>query len=159
MSRLLLTLAFTLTLSPAVFAQTRPDFSGTWRLDDERSISPTYPGFIGPVVWVIGQTPDAMTIEIRRGERAFTIVFTLSDKPPAGPPPRPPAYRGHWDGDRLITESTQEIGGQTVTTREVRFLQNDGREMIVERVVQVEHGYTVRGARSYGSGRDTFVRK
>ena len=100
-----------------------------------------------------------MNVEIRRGERAFTIVFTLSDKPPVGPPPRPPSSRGHWDGDRLIAESTQDIGGQTVTTREVRFLQNDGREMIVERVVQVEHGYSVRGARSYGSGRDTFVRK
>jgi hypothetical protein len=158
MTRLLLALGLALTLGPAVALQTRPDFSGTWRLDEERSISPTYPGFVGPVVWVITQAPDTMTVEIRRGERAFTAVFTIFDKPPAGPP-RPPSYRAHWDGDTLITETTQDIEGQTVVTREARSLQNDGREMIVERIVQVEHGYSARGARSYGSGRDTFVRK
>jgi hypothetical protein len=159
MTHLLLAIGFALTLSPAVAAQTRPDFSGTWRLDEERSITPTYPGFVGPVVWVITQSPEVLTVEIRRGARAFTVAYTLSATAPSGPAPRPPSYRGHWDGETLVTETTQDIEGQTVVTREVRSLQNGGREMIVERIVQVEHGYSVRGARSYGSGRDTFVRK
>lgn len=159
MTRLLLAIGIALTLAPSGAAQSRPDFSGTWRMDEERSISPTYQGFVGPVVWVIAQSADTMSVEMRRGERTFTITFALADKPPAGPAPKPPTYRGHWDGETLVTESVQDIGGQTVVTREVRSLQNAGREMIVERIVQVEHGYTVRGARSYGSGRDTFVRK
>jgi hypothetical protein len=158
MTRLLLILAIALTVNP-VAAQTRPDFSGTWRLDEERSISPTYTGFVGPVVWQITQTPTAMTVEVKRAERSFTVTFTILDKPPAGPAPRPPSYRAHWDDETLITESIQDIEGQTVVTREARSLQSDGREMIVERIVQVQHGYTVRGARSYGSGRDTFVKK
>ena len=158
MTRMLLTLGLALALGPAVAAQTRPDFSGTWRLDEARSISPTYDGFVGPVVWVITQTPELMTVEVRRGPRAFTLSFTLSDTPPAGAAPRAPSYRGYWNGETLVTETTQDIEGQTVRTREVRSLQASGREMIVERLVQVEHGYTQRGAKSYSSGKDTFVR-
>ena len=159
MTRLLLTLGIALTLSPAIAAQTRPDFSGTWKLDEERSISPTYPGYVGPVVWVITQAAGSLNVEIRRGARAYTVTFTILDKPPAGPPSRPPSYRAHWEDETLITETTQDISGQTVVTREARLLQNNGREMVIERIVQVEHGYTVRGARSYGSGRDTFVKQ
>ena len=159
MTRLLLTIGIVLTLGSSAALQTRPSFSGTWQLDEERSISPTYAGFVGPVVWVVTQSPDTMTVEIRRGTRAYTIAFSLADKPFTTAAPKPPSYRGYWDGESLVTESMQDIEGQTVITREVRSLRNDGREMIVERIVQVEHGYTVRGARSYGSGRDTFVKK
>jgi hypothetical protein len=159
MTRLLLTIGIAFTLGAAVAPQTRPDFSGSWKLDVERSISPTYPGFVGPVVWVITQSRDTMTVEMHRGPRTFTIAYTLFDKLPTGPAPKPPSYRGHWDGESLITESTQDIEGQTVETRETRSLANGGREMIIERTVQVEHGYNVRGARSYGSGRDIFVKQ
>ena len=159
MTRLLLAIGIVLTLGASASLQTRPDFSGTWQLDEERSISPTYAGFVGPVVWVVTQTPDTMTVEIHRRERAYTIAFALADKPFTTPAPKTPSYRGYWDGESLRTESTQEIEGQTVITREVRSLRNDGREMIVERIVQVQHGYNVRGARSFGSGTDTFVKK
>jgi hypothetical protein len=159
MTRLLLTIGIALTLGSTVAPQARPDFSGRWKLDEERSISPTYPGFVGPVVWDITQSADTMTVELHRGPRSFTIAYTLFDKQPTGPTPKTPSYRGYWDANSLITESWQDIEGQTVATREVRTLANDGREMIVERIVQVEHGYTVRGARSYGSGRDTFVKQ
>lgn len=159
MTRLLITLGIVLALGSVVAPQTRPDFSGSWKLDEERSISPTYPGFVGPVTWVITQSPETMTVEVHRGPRTFTIAYTLFDKLPAGAAPKPPSYRGHWNGESLITESSQDIEGQTVETRETRSLANGGREMIVERTVQVEHGYTVRGARSYGSGRDIFVKQ
>src|SRR5262245_53243198 len=149
MTRMLLALGITLALGSAGAGQGRPDFSGTWRLDEPRSVSPTYDGFVGPVVWVIQQTRDLLTVEVKRGSRAFTLTFPLSDTPP-GPSRAPtPSYRGYWDNDKLVTESTQDIQGQTVMTREVHTLQANGREMIVERLVQVEHGYTVRGARSY----------
>src|SRR5262245_15764656 len=150
MTRLLLTIGIVLTLAAAAAPQTRPDFSGTWTLDDDRSISPTYPGFVGPVVWVITQTPETMTVEVHRGPRTFTVAYTLYDKLPTGPVPKPPSYRGHWEGETLVTESAQDIEGQTVETKETRSLASGGREMIVERIVQIEHGYTVRGARSYG---------
>jgi len=159
MTRLLLTIGIALTLSTAVSPQTRPDLSGSWKLDEERSISPTYPGFVGPVVWVITQSPETMTVEVHRGPRTFSIAYTLFDKLPAGAAPKPPSYRGYWQGESLTTESTQDIEGQTVQTRETRSLASGGREMIVERLVQVEHGYNVRGARSYASGRDVFVKQ
>ena len=159
MTRLLLAIGIVLTLGSSAALQTRPDFSGTWQLDEGRSISPTYAGFVGPVVWVVTQSPDTMTVEIHRAARAYTIAFSLADKPFTAPAAKPPTYRGYWDGESLVTESTQDIEGQTVITREVRSLRNDGREMIVERIVQVQHGYNVRDGRNYGSGRDTFVKK
>src|SRR5262245_32770013 len=116
MTRLLLTIGIACTLASAVPAQTRPDFSGSWKLDEERSISPTYPGFVGPFVWVITQTPETMTVEMHRGPRTFTIAYTLFDKLPTGPAPKPPSYCGHWEGETLVTESTQDIEGQTVET-------------------------------------------
>src|SRR4029450_5973854 len=109
MTRLLLAIGIVLTLRTTAGPQPRPDFSGTWKLDEERSISPTYAGFVGPVVWVIAQSPDTMTVEIRRGGRAYTIAFPLADKPFTAPASKPPSYRGYWDGESLVTESTQDI--------------------------------------------------
>jgi hypothetical protein len=159
MTRITLALVFALGVGGSTAAQTRPDFTGTWRLDEERSISPTYNGFVGPVVLVITQTPALLNVEVRRGPRTFTLSFTLSDKAPAGPAPRAPSYRGYWKGETLVTETIQDIEGQTVVTREERSLGTGGNEMLIERLVEVEHGYTQRGARNYSSGRDTFVRQ
>ena len=90
MTRLLLTIGIVLTLGSSAALQTRPNFSGTWQLDEERSISPTYAGYVGPVVWVVTQSPDTMTVEIRRGTRAYTIAFSLAGlRTPSDPPPDP----------------------------------------------------------------------
>jgi hypothetical protein len=144
-------------LAPAASAQTKPDFSGTWTLDEARSSSPTYPEYIGPVVWVITQTDAEMAVDIRRGPKTFTLHFKMVAKPLAEPG-EIPSYRAYWEGDRLVTETTQNIQGQAVMTREARTLLADGREMLVERLVQVQHGYTFRGAQSYSTAKDTFVR-
>ena len=141
------------------FAQSRPDFSGTWALDESRSASATYDSHVGPVVWRITQSAAQMVVDISRGPKTFTLTFRLFDKRPLGPAAEGvPSYRGYWEGEALVTETAQNINGQTVTTRETRTLQAGGREMLVERLVQVEHGYTLRGAQSYNTAKDTFVR-
>jgi hypothetical protein len=145
-----------LILSAVTFAQTRPDFSGTWRMDEARSVSSTHEGYVGPVTWAIQQSPQAMVVDIGRGPKQFTMTFRLFDKQPTGPATEGvPSYRGYWEGDRLVTETTQNIQGQTVTTREVRWLVN-ANEMVVERVVEVEHGYTMKGAKSSSAAKDYF---
>lgn len=160
MIRLLLALGTALTIGSTGAAQDHPDFSGTWKLDEARSVSPTYDGFIGPVTWVITHTPAALVVDITRGPRTFTLTFAIrAPSPASAAKPDAATYRASWEGDRLITESTQEIQGQTVMTKSALSLQAGGRELIVDRIVQVEHGYTLRGARSYGSGKDTFVKQ
>jgi hypothetical protein len=159
MTRTLILLAATiLTVAPAA-AQPPTDFTGTWTMDESRSASATHDGFVGPVTWIIRQAPDTMTVAITRGPKQNTISFRLLTAKPATPETTSfPSFRGYWEGDKLVTETAQNIQGQTVTTREVRTLLNGGREMLVERVVQVEHGYTMKGAQSYNTSKDYFRR-
>ena len=51
-----------------------------------------------------------------------------------------------------------EIKGKTVTMRQARTLSADGREMIVERLIEVEHGYDIKGGQNFSKVKDVFVR-
>lgn len=136
---------------------TRPDFSGTWTMDEARSGSPGHTSFVGPVVWVIQQTAESMVVEIKTGDEQTTYTYTLHDTPPKEAA-SVPSYRGYFEGNQLITESLLDIQGKTVTMRQVRTLENDGREMTVERVVEVEHGYTLKDAQNYSTVKDVFIK-
>lgn len=156
MRRTFSTFALVAGLSIGLNPQARPDFSGTWTMDEARSESPTHEGFAGPVTWVIRQSPEELIVEVKRGPKTATFTYRIYPKAPAGPPAGVPSYRGYWEGDRLVTETATNIQGQTVTTREVRMLEPSGNEMRVERLVQVEHGYTLRGAQNYNTAKDLF---
>lgn len=156
MRRALSALALVAGLATSLSAQARPDFSGTWTMDEGRSESPTHEGFVGPVTWMIRQSPQELVIDVTRGAKTVTLTYRLYEKAPAGAPAGVPSYRGYWDGDKLVTETAQNIQGQTVTTREIRALESGGREMRVERLIQVEHGYTLRGAQNYNTAKDLF---
>ena len=146
-----------LLLVVADAAQTRANFSGTWRMDESRSGSPGYVDFVGPVVWVIKQDVDSMAVDIRTGEKSTTLVYALYDARPIEPLAEG-SSRGHFEGGQLIVESLINIEGKTVTMRQVSSLTNDGREMIVERTVEVEHGYTLRGGQNFSTVKDVFVK-
>ena len=145
-------------LSPIGAAQQRPDFSGTWTLDEANSDSATHQSFVGPVTWIIRQSPRQLVVEIKRGPKAMTLTFAIYDKPPGAAATGVPSYIGYWKDDALVTETAQNIRGQTVTTREIRKLQADGQQMVVERTVQVEHGYTLRRGQNYSTARDLFIK-
>jgi hypothetical protein len=148
----------TVLIVAASAAQAAPDFTGTWRLDESRSVSATQDGFVGPVVWTIAQQERAITVNIARGPKEYTLNFPLLSKAPGSPPDQVPSSRAFWIEDRLVTELAQSIQGQTVITREEWTLQPGGSELIVERLVKIEHGYTMRGGRSYNTAKDTFVK-
>ena len=63
-----------------------------------------------------------------------------------------------WDGPALVVESVRDIQGVSVTTRESRSLDAGGAEMSVDTVVEVQHGYTLKGAKNYGTGKDVYTR-
>ncbi|MGQ0733115.1 MAG: hypothetical protein ACT4QD_05595 [Acidobacteriota bacterium] len=150
--------ALVLLVPTAGNPQPTPDFSGTWTLDESRSASATHEGFVGPVTWRIRQDPDQLVVDVTRGPRSFTLTYRIFNAPPKSPP-GVPSYRSHWDGDRLVNETVQNIQGQTVTTRELLKLAGSGGELVVERVVEVEHGYTLRRGQNYSTAIDTFVKK
>ena len=130
----------------SVFTQT-PDFSGTWKLDTDRSQITTPAGRRGgrrggrgggpPDALVITQTATELTIERSRGNQSGTLTYTLEGESSI------PAGRGgnrtitsHWDGTTLVSEGSQELsfggGGVTIEVKEVRSLSSDGQTLTVE---------------------------
>jgi hypothetical protein len=152
-------------LSPAPRGQSHPDFSGTWTMDVQRSVSPTYPELGGAVTLVIHQSDTAVTIETKRGDRSATVTY-LPGKPsttpasgvdPAGPASPPSRY--YWDGVNLVTETVRlasDAPEGTFRTKEVRTLDRSGTEMTVETILVVEHGYTLKGTKNHETGRDVY---
>ena len=167
MTRMLLAIVFGAVLLPssAPRGQSHPDFSGTWTMDVQRSVSPTYPEFGGAVTLVINQSDTAITIETKRGGRSATVTY-LPGKPPSTPasgvdPPGPgsPASRYYWEGTKLVTETVRlasDAPEGTFRTREVRTLNGDGTEMTVDTMLVVEHGYTLKGTKNHETGKDVY---
>lgn len=150
-------LGMIVTLPFLALAQAKPDLSGTWVMDVERSESATQEGHSGPITYVIHQLPDSVVIETQRGQQSGRVTYKLSpSEKAAGPMEGVPAARAYWDDVKLVTETARPIQGQTVTTKEVWYLDSTGSEMTVESILEVEHGYTLRGVKTYGMARDIF---
>ena len=144
-----------LALPAASHAQGRPDFSGTWSMDRSRSESAMQADPIGPTTVVITQIPGGLEIATSRDSKTATIVYKLDGS--ASPIPGGTAT-SHWEGATLVTETVRTIQGQTVTTKESRRLNASGAEMLVETVLVVQHGYTLKGTQNYAAGKDVFTR-
>jgi hypothetical protein len=157
---LLVSLAGLLLVQSATPSQTdsRARFSGTWRLDPERSESAASGDAAEAVTVEIAQTDRELTIATAQGGRRHQVAYVFTSGPPAPYGIDGSAGRASWNGEALITEGTRLIQGQTVATRETRRLNADATEMMVEVVVIVQHGYQFRGARNYGIGKDVYTR-
>jgi hypothetical protein len=138
---------------PRALAQTRPDFTGTWSMDLARSDSAAQTEPIGPTTVTIEQSLTELKVSIARDGKSATIVYRLDGAPAAIPGG---TATSHWDGSTLVTETVRTIQGQTVTVNETRRLNGD--EMLVDSVLVVQHGYTLKGAQNYAAGKDVFTR-
>jgi hypothetical protein len=156
---LLISAVVTVALSGSAAAQLRPDFSGTWAIDETRSVSPAHDAAGARLSVRVQQAAERLVVDLVRGAKVTTLTYAWhgEDLRPATTA-EASANRAYWDGDRLVTETIQNINGQTLTTKETRRLANGGSEMIIDRVVEIEHGYSMRGARNSSVGRDVFVR-
>ncbi len=164
MARFVLTvLLVALVVTGQTRAQSKPDFSGTWTMDEARSESAHYPDFVGPVTVVITQTATALTVETTSGGKSRSISYRIVDAPrvqtatPAEGNGSAPFY-SYWNGSSLVSETVQNVP-YTVRNKEVRTLSDDGREMTVETTAIVEHGYTLSGTKNYGTGMDHYRKR
>ena len=150
-------------LAAGLFAQQappQPDMSGTWKMLADRSGSP-------------GQTPPVtdMTLSIQQTATEVRVEwFSGTDKPMVttyviGPAPKQPAEPlgaddklAYWDGQRLVLERGGAISGQTVSMKQSLTLDPAAKELILERLVIVQHGYTLRGTKNYATVKDVFTR-
>src|SRR5262245_9262208 len=154
---LVASLAWPLAAAP----QNKPDYSGTWIMDASRSESPIQDEPVKSMTVVITQTPYEISIQTTRDDRAHSITYR-----PGSPDVLSGATgrRGlldsiwYWQADKLVTETLSDVNGMTMRTKAVHTLQPGGAELSIESLVVVEHGYTLRGGRNYGSVTDTFKR-
>ena len=141
-------------------APTQSNLSGTWQMEADRSGSP-------------GQDPPvtAMTVTIKQTATDVQVEWTSgADKPIVstyvlGPAPKQPteplgadSKLAYWDGQRLVLERGGAISGQTVSMKQSLTLDPESKELIVERLVIVQHGYTLRGTKNYATVKDVFTR-
>jgi hypothetical protein len=145
-------------LVAVVSAQAQRDLSGTWRLDESRSESPAWAEYVRPVARVIRVGSDSVEVDVTQGTKTSTLRYPLTKTKPAALDTAAVSNRAYWDGDRLVTETVETVNGQTVTMREESTLAPNGTDLTVLRVVEVQHGYTLRGTKNNSMVRDVFVR-
>ena len=142
------------------------DFSGTWKMDPARSESAHQAVPIGPVTLVIKQTATELSIETRRGEpnksathgEILTYKLDGSEGTTTVTDGAPIKCRAYWEGAKIITGTTRDIQGATVTTLSVHSLDPNGNELTVHKTLTVQHGYQFEGAKSSGTGTDVFIK-
>jgi hypothetical protein len=150
MRRVLLTAMVAAVVIPfTARAQGKPDFSGTWTLDTAKS-DPAPQGRGGgggmgggPITIKQTATELSITSEGRGGPQTLTYKLDGSEST------NQVMGRGgaqsvkstaKWDGSSLVIDTTRDFNGMTITTKEVRRLDNGGKEMIVETTAQTPQG-------------------
>jgi len=160
----LFTMALLFSLQGSV--QETTDFSGVWQMDPSRSESAHQAVPIGPVTLIIKQNAAELSIETRRAQKhkpaifseALTFKLDGSENSIVGNFGAEIQAKAHWDGTKLITETTRNIQGSTVTTMHVFNLDASGKELTIDKTLTVQHGYQFQGANNTGTGKDVFIK-
>jgi hypothetical protein len=149
MKRILILAAMTAVILPFASraqAQAKPDFSGSWTLDASKSDAPMgRGGAAGPVTLTIKQTAADLTVATKRGEQSQTAVYKLDgsenkNEVAGRGGPSTVTSKAHWDGAKLVIDGAREVQGFAITTKEVRSLSADGKEMTVETAISTPQG-------------------
>ena len=154
-----LVLAVPLLVAHSIATQAKADFSGSWTMVAARSESPLQTPPVSSLSFKIKQTDTILDVETTRNGATSSQSYPIEKAPnPTAGTIGAGTVRAYWEGSRLVSERAGTVQGQTVSIKEIRALNADGTEMIVETLVVVQHGYAMRGAKNYGSAKDVFVR-
>ena len=141
MKRVLLTAMVAALVIPfPARAQGKPDFSGTWTLDTAKSDPPPQGrggGGAGGATLTIKQTGTELTVTSEGRQGPQTMTYKLDGSPSSNEVmgrggAQTVKSTAKWDGSSLMIETTRDFNGTAITTKEVRRLDNGGKEMIVE---------------------------
>ena len=152
-SLMLMCLGLALGVAPAL-GQDRPDFSGVWEMDMERSETPRLVPDPEPVTILIVQSDTHLVKEIRRGGTAQVLTYLLSGS--ATSLEGTAETRTSWEGSDLVARIDWRIAETAVTTLERHRLLESG-ELEIDSSIAVQHGYST--AQSYSEpSTDRFVK-
>ncbi|MGQ0703296.1 MAG: hypothetical protein ACT4PM_09225, partial [Gemmatimonadales bacterium] len=122
-------------------AQAKPNFSGTWKMNMEKS-DPMggggggggggMGGMMAPIT--LTQTATELVVERTVGDQVRKETYYLDGRESTNP-----GFRGgeskskaRWEGNALVIETTSMMGENQITTKTVRTLSADGKTMTVE---------------------------
>ncbi len=135
------------------WAQEKPNFSGTWTFDASRSDAPPAGrggrgGGGGRGLAALGMSPDAPVV-ITQKETEITIgpaTYKLDGSPStiAGGRGGSAQATAKWDGGKLVIETSRDMRGNTIKTKEIRSLDSSGKEMRVELTISAPQGEQTR---------------
>lgn len=152
-------IAMVVLLTPLVDGQGRANLTGTWTMIAERSESPEQTPPVKSIVLDISHSDAALNVSANRDGRTSATSYPIDNAPtPAAGTVGAGTTRAYWDGRRLVTWRAGNVQGQTVSIKETFEINADASEMIVETTVEIQHGYTMKGAKNYASSRDVFTK-
>jgi len=129
-------------------AQGKPDFSGTWTMDAAKS-DPAPAGRGGgggaAATVTIKQTATELTVQSEGRQGPQTMTYKLDGSESKNEQmgrggAMTVVSKAKWDGASLVIESSREIQGMSITTKEVRTLDSGGKEMKVQTTIQTPQG-------------------
>ena len=145
-----------IVVSAALAAAGKPDFSGTWLVDQARSTShpterpnadpnaplppppppPPPPGKTSPPYIVTHQDP---LLTIQEGPASYTLRLSTDGKENVNRQSNDRTHRSttRWEGDKLVTQWTLEDNGETLAQgTDTRSLSENGAVMIDDRTIK-----------------------
>ena len=151
MKRVMLLALMTAVILPfTAHAQTKADFSGTWTLDTAKSDPPPQGrggggGGGGGGTQTIKQTANELSVTSEGRGGPQTLVYKLDGSESTNQMmgrggAQSVKSTAKWDGSSLVIETTREFQGTPITTKEVRRLDNGGKEMVIESTTQTPNG-------------------
>ena len=141
----LLALVLAVALPMAAFAQAKPDFSGMWSLDTSKSDPGRGGRAGGPAMVTIKQDAAMLSIssEGRGGTQTLTYKLDGSESKnemPGRGGTTTATSKAHFDGAKLMIETSRDMGGMSITSVETRTLSADGKTMDVNTAISTPQG-------------------
>jgi hypothetical protein len=143
-------LAVALAVPSMAMAQAKPNFSGKWVQDMDKS-DPMGGGGggrgpAGPATLTYTQTATELTIERETQNGVQKTVYKLDGSPSENAGGRGDAVTSKttWDGSKLVTKYSRTMGENTVEVTETRSIEADGTLVLVTAMKGGPNGDTSR---------------
>ena len=131
--KILITLSTALVAACTGFAQSKPDFSGTWKLNVEKSDFGPLPAPTSRVDAIQHTDPDlkdTVTADMPQGKQNFTAVYTTDGKEVTNKMgPREMKSTVIWEAANLVVNSKTSFQDNEVTVKAVWSLSTDGKTL------------------------------
>jgi hypothetical protein len=139
-------LLLSIALPAAVRAQDKPDFSGSWTLNNDKSDPAPQTGQTGgragggmgrPTSLFINQLGSTVSIELKTADQSRTVSYYLDGREShnAGMRGQDFVTKSRWEGTSLVTEGentvTSQMGEVKIKSKEIRTLSDDGKTLTV----------------------------